>query len=92
MTDAQLTDEVGQALWGPSWKTPMAEAVRHQKNAVNDWANGRVPVPSGVWNEPRETMRRRRHDLDRLASRAQKAHDLALERTVEQTKMGRRGR
>ena len=91
MNDAALIDEVGQALWGPNWKGPMADAVRHQKSAVADWATGRVPVPSGVWNELKEIMRKRRHELDRLASRAQKAHDLALVRTVEQTKMGRRG-
>jgi hypothetical protein len=51
MNDAALIDDVGQALWGPNWKGPMAEAVRHEKNAVNDWATGRLPVPSGVWNE-----------------------------------------
>lgn len=90
MNDAELIDEVGQALWGPNWKGPMAEAVHHQKNAVVDWASGRVAVPSGVWNELKEIMRKRRHELDRLASRTQKAHDLALVRTVEQTKMGRR--
>ena len=49
--DAMLIDEVGQALWGPAWKGPMAEAVRHQKSAVADWASGRVPVPAGVWSE-----------------------------------------
>lgn len=91
MNDAELIDEVGQALWGPNWKGPMAEAVRHQKSAVTEWASGRVPVPSGVWNELKEIMRKRRHELDRLASRAQRAHDLALVRTVEQTKTGRRG-
>ena len=91
MNDAALIDEVGQALWGPNWKGPMADAVRHQKSAVTDWATGRVPVPSGVWNELKEIMRKRRHDLERLASRAEKAHDSALQRTVEQAKLGRHG-
>lgn len=90
MNDAGLIDDVGQALWGPNWKGPMAEAVHHEKNAVNDWATGRVPVPSGVWNELKVIMRRRRHELDKLASRVQKAHDTALERTVERARMGRR--
>ena len=76
---------------GGQLEGPMAEAVRHQKNAVEDWATGRLPVPAGVWNELKVIMRRRRHELDRLASRVQKAHDIALERTVEQTKTGRRG-
>ncbi len=91
MNEAELIDEVGQALWGPNWKAPMAEAVHHQKSAVADWASGRMPVPSGVWNELKEIMRKRRHELDRLGSCTQKAHDLALVRTVEQTKTGRRG-
>jgi hypothetical protein len=37
-----------------------------------------------VWNLLKEIMRRRRHELDRLASRVQRAHDAALERTIEQ--------
>ena len=89
MNDAPLIDEVGQALWGPNWKGSMAEAVRHERNAVGDWATGRLPVPPGVWNLLKEIMRRRRHELDRLASRVQRAHDAALERTIEQaTKQG----
>jgi hypothetical protein len=90
MDDAELIAEVGQALWGPAWKGPMAEAVRHHKNAVGDWASGRLRVPAGIWSELKEHMRRRRHELDRLAPRVQRAHDAALQRTVEQTKVGKR--
>jgi hypothetical protein len=68
----------------------MAEAVRHHKNAVADWASGRLRVPAGVWSELKEVMRRRRHELDRLASRVQRTHDAALQRTIEQTKVGKR--
>ena len=57
MDDAKLIAEVGQALWGPAWKGPMAEAVRHQKSAVADWASGRLPVPAGVWSELKKLMR-----------------------------------
>jgi hypothetical protein len=89
--DTMLIAEVGQALWGPAWKGPMAEAVRHQKNAVADWASGRLPVPAGVWSELKKLMRARRHELDRLVPRTEKAHDAALRRTVEQAKLGKRG-
>jgi hypothetical protein len=84
--DAELIDEVGQALWGPAWKGPMADAVRHQKNVIADWASGHVPVPAGVWSELAVLMRKRRHELDRLGSRVQRAHDTALQRTIELTK------
>ena len=90
MDDAKLIAEVGQSMWGPAWKGPMAEAVRHQKNAVADWASGRLPVPAGVWSALKELMRQRRHELDRLAPRIQRAHDAALQRTVEQTKLVKR--
>ena len=43
--DAKLIAEVGQALWGPAWKGPMAEAVRHQKSAVADWARAACRCP-----------------------------------------------
>jgi hypothetical protein len=89
--DIMLIAEVGQALWGPAWKGPMAEAVRHQKNAVADWASGRLPVPAGVWSELKKLIRERRHALHRLVPRTEKAHDAALRRTVEQAKLGKRG-
>ncbi len=88
--DMELIDEVGQALWGPAWKAPMAEAVRHQKSAVADWASGHLPVPAGVWSELAALMRKRRHALDRLGPRVQRAHDSALQRTVELTRVGKR--
>ena len=89
--DTMLIDEVGQALWGPAWKAPMAEAVRHQKSAVADWASGRLPVPAGVWSDLKKLIRERRHALDRLVPRTEKAHDAALRRTVEHAKLGKRG-
>ena len=88
--DTMLIVEVGQALWGPAWKGSMAEAVHHQKSAVADWASGRLPVPAGVWSELRKLIRERRHELDRLVPRTEKAHDAALRRTVEQAKVGKR--
>ena len=88
--DTMLIVEVGQALWGPAWKAPLAEAVHHQKSAVADWASGRLPVPAGVWSELRKLIRERRHELDRLVPRTEKAHDAALRRTVEQAKVGKR--
>jgi hypothetical protein len=90
MGDAALIADVGQALWGPAWKGPMAEAVRHQKTAVADWASGRQPVPAGVWSHLTELLRQRRHELDKLAPRIQRAHDTALQRTVEQTRLVKR--
>ena len=87
MGDATLIADVGQALWGPAWKGPMAAAVRHQKSAVAEWASSRQLVPAGVWSVLNELMRQRRHELDKLAPRIQRAHDAALQRTVEQTKL-----
>jgi hypothetical protein len=92
MNDAALIAAVRKTLWGPAWKTPMAEGVRHQKNAVADWASGHQPVPAGVWSELAALMRQRKHELDSLGPRVQRAHDAALQRTVEQAKVGRQRR
>jgi len=89
MSDATMLADVGQALWGPAWKGPLAEAVRHQKSAVDAWAAGRQPVPVGVWSDLKEIMRQRRHELDKLVPRIQRAHDAALQRTVEQTRLAK---
>jgi len=90
MDDATLISKIGRALWGATWKGQMAEAVRHQKGAVSAWALGRVPVPAGVWSELQELLRERRHEFDDLIPQIQPAHDAALQRTIEQTKRGRR--
>jgi hypothetical protein len=91
MSDTTMLADVGQALWGPAWKGPMADAVRHQKSAVDAWASGRLPVPAGVWTTLKELVQQRRHELDKLAPRIQRAHDAALQRTVEQTRLVKRG-
>jgi hypothetical protein len=49
-----------------------------------------VPVPAGVWSELKKIIRQRRHELDRLVPRTEKAHDATLQRTVEQAKLGKR--
>lgn len=86
MVDATLITAVGRALWGEAWKGPMAEAVRHPKSAVGDWARGRLAVPAGVWSELHALVRQRRRELKSLVPRIQRMHDDALERTVEQTR------
>ncbi len=73
MDDAELIAEVGQALWGPAWKGPMAEAVRHHKNAVGDWASGRLRVPAAGPESPR-----RGSTADRRADEGREAKFLSL--------------
>jgi hypothetical protein len=43
-----------------------------------------------VWSELKKIIRQRRHELDRLVPRTEKAHDATLQHTVEQAKLGKR--
>jgi len=78
MEDRTLITEIGLALWGPDWKDPMADALKHRQGAVSDWAQGRTPVPAGIWQELREIARLHRLKIADLDQEIVRAYDAAV--------------
>jgi hypothetical protein len=73
-----LMTEIGLALWGPAWEGPMADALKQHKGTVSDWAQGRTPVPAGVWKELREVTRLHRLKLADLDQEIVRNYDAAV--------------
>lgn len=63
MTDQPLIVRVGEALYGPRWQGPMAEALDVRLDTVKAWRRGRSTVPLTVWNELYHIATMRRGDL-----------------------------
>jgi hypothetical protein len=57
MEDHALIPKVGMMLWGADWQAPMAAALKLPTVTVSDWAQGRTPIPAGIWKELREVVR-----------------------------------
>lgn len=42
---------VGEALFGPSWQTPLADSLGVSDRTVRRWLAGQAGIPGGVWAE-----------------------------------------
>ena len=59
--------EVGEALYGTLWKTPLAFALDVDFRTLQRWANGDREIPDGVWDDLAELCGRRAQRLFDLA-------------------------
>jgi len=51
LSEAQLFCTVGRALYGASWKLPLARALNLGLSTVNRYAAGERQVIPGLWSE-----------------------------------------
>ena len=58
-TDADLLRQVGPALFGEHWQTPLARALDVSDRSVRRWAAGTADVPEGAWDEMIELLHER---------------------------------
>lgn len=65
-TGLALLARCGQALYGPLWQTPLAQALAVNDRTVRRWASGASPIPAAVWPELYELLADRRGDLHSL--------------------------
>ncbi|MFZ5783816.1 MAG: hypothetical protein ACOY4R_26760 [Pseudomonadota bacterium] len=80
MNDDALLAQVGRTVWGSSWQTPMAEALKQSPGALNDWMSGRSRVPAEVWKALREAARLHMLKIADLDPRIVQAYDEAVAR------------
>ena len=66
--DKDTLREVGEALYGPSWQTPMADALGVTDRTVRYWAGGK-DIPAGVWKDLAALCLSRKHQLEAWAQR-----------------------
>ncbi len=59
---SQTLANVGGALYGPSWQTPLSEALGVSDRTVRRWVAGN-PIPDGAWDDIARLCKRRGNDL-----------------------------
>ena len=47
--DLTLLQEVGEALYGPLWQSPLARDLEIADRSVRRWVAGQYPVPDWLW-------------------------------------------
>lgn len=74
MSDAKKVAEIGEALFGPSWQTPLADVLGVAVRTVQRWAAGdRAPAP-GIWRDIAALCRARGRALEAIAAQLERVH------------------
>jgi len=86
--DRATLHEVGEALFGPSWQTPLADALVSPDTGrsvvlrtVQRWAKGDSPIPEALWLTLAQLARKRGKALDRIATKLEKVSSSARKDT-----------
>jgi hypothetical protein len=58
---------IGAALFGPSWQTPLAEALDVNIRTVQRWVAGQ-PVPDGAWDDIAAIAKARKGEIEAVIS------------------------
>ena len=83
MDDRTLIADLGVALWGTTWKSRMADALKQREALISDWAAGKATVPAGIWKELREVTRLHYLKLADFDQEIVRAYDAAVVREGE---------
>lgn len=51
MNAGELLAEVGESLFGHTWRSRLADRLDVRKTSVKDWETGRNEIPATVWQE-----------------------------------------
>ncbi len=66
MTPA-LFAKVGEALYGPSWRNALADALGVAERTVRRWQDGTSAIPDGIRGDLEKLCRKHSVDLAKLA-------------------------
>lgn len=58
--------DIGEALYGPRWVRPLADALGNDRRLVQRWNAGTEPIPDGVWRELGDMLQRQSLKTTRL--------------------------
>jgi hypothetical protein len=66
MNAADLFRAAGEALFGRTWKSELAELLEVNERQVRRWASGQYDPPEGVWADLAAMIAERRISLQNL--------------------------
>jgi len=71
MTDPDMLETAGRALFGADWHRGLARALQVNDSSVRNWMHSRNAIPDGIWDEVATLLRVRQSEVaDVLATLA----------------------
>jgi len=64
--------QVGESLYGPSWRGTLAAALSVAERTVRRWATGDHPIPPGIPNDLASLCERKAKELTETARNLRK--------------------
>jgi hypothetical protein len=61
--------KVGEALYGPSWRVRLSDALKVAERTVRRWEHAESPIPEGIWIDLAGLCRKHSAELAKLADR-----------------------
>lgn len=61
--------KAGEALYGPSWRVRLSEALEVAERTVRRWEHGESAIPDGIWRDLAGLCRKHSVELAKLADR-----------------------
>ena len=67
MTPAELFSAIGEALYGPQYRSELGRVLKVDNRQIRRWANGEYEPPVGVWRDLAFLCSVRRDEWENLA-------------------------
>ena len=80
LTPAALFSAIGEALYGPQYRSELGRVLKVDNRQIRRWANGEYVPPVGVWEELAFLCSVRSDELKNLSAKAWSAGQKSGER------------
>ena len=64
--------KVGEALYGPSWRARLSEALKVAERTVRRWEHGESAIPDGIGRDLAALCRKHSAELSKLADQLER--------------------
>lgn len=61
--------KAGEALYGPSWRVRLSDALKVAERTVRRWEHNESPIPDGIWTDLAKLCRKHSTELAKLADK-----------------------
>lgn len=68
----ELFNKIGEALYGPSWRNALADALGVAERTVRRWQDGTSAIPDGIKGELAKLCRKHSAELSKIADQLER--------------------
>lgn len=69
MTDDNMLQAVGEALYGPRWTMDLSRELRVSDRTIRRWASDPNSIPDGLWGELLDVLMSHSKNIDHAKAR-----------------------